>query len=463
MRDKMTRFLTAFLLFAAGLTATAAAPAAPEDRPAARKPIIGDFSAEIRRRDGRIDIEANIAALKAMNANTYFYLIWHNVRDWDDLPAFAAAAQREGIDVWVYLVPWSETPEGKKSPYGYSEPFKTDYVRWAEEIAKLSLDHRNVVGYVIDDFYGNSIQPDRFTTAYVRRFVSAGKAVNSNLRFYPLVYFQQPWQDFMSRFGDIVDGVVAAYPKSRTQVGNALVYLNDRPHGASAMIDFPRSKTSSPGDKGTIYADLRVRDAAKASISFYYDVYDSARKPGYHMPFVRVDGKMIWDADTANPLADDHVVDLDLSRYVKGKKSVRIELGVVEDRGVAKYPVTVRMDDIRTTGFDADEMTSEKLWHRRETDFFTVDLLPASNGGGRFHLPMILMPAGEPEQFEKRHPEPATPRNIAARVEMCLGLVRDGRVEGVVTYCLPKTPAHPVYEAVRREFVRAGDAVRRDR
>ena len=52
MRDKMARFLTAFLLLAAGLTATAAVPAAPGDRPAARKPIIGDFSAEIRRRDG---------------------------------------------------------------------------------------------------------------------------------------------------------------------------------------------------------------------------------------------------------------------------------------------------------------------------------------------------------------------------------------------------------------------------
>src|SRR5712691_1417562 len=111
IRDKMTRFVVAFLLFAASLAA--AAPAPSEDRPAARKPIIGDFSAELRRRDGRIDIDANIAALKAMNANAYFYLIWHHVRDWDDLPAFASAAEKEGIDVWVYLVPWSETPEGK--------------------------------------------------------------------------------------------------------------------------------------------------------------------------------------------------------------------------------------------------------------------------------------------------------------------------------------------------------------
>src|SRR5205085_6589519 len=106
-----------------------------------------------------------------------------------------------------------------------------------------------------DDLYGNSLQPDRFTTRYVRQFVEAGKQINPKIKFYTLCYFQQPWFDYVSRFGDMVDGVVAAYPKSRTQVGNALVYLNDQPHGASAQIDFPRSKTSSPGDKGSITAD----------------------------------------------------------------------------------------------------------------------------------------------------------------------------------------------------------------
>ena len=188
-----------------------------------------------------------IEALKAMSANTYFYLIWHAPTDWDDLPDFAAAAEREGINVWVYLIPWSETPLVKKS-WGYSEPYRTDYVRWAREIGKLSLQHKNIVGYVIDDFYTNSTQPDRFTTAYVREMVNAGKDVNPKLKFYPLVYFQQPWAEFVQRFGTLVDGVVAAYPKSRVQVGNALAYLNGDVHGASVIIDYPRSKPSRVGD-----------------------------------------------------------------------------------------------------------------------------------------------------------------------------------------------------------------------
>ena len=73
---------------------------------------------------------------------------------------------------------------------------------------------------------------------------------------------------------------------------------------------------------------------------------------------------------------------------------------------------------------------------------------------------MILMPAGEAEQHEKRYPESGTPRNIANKVEMSLNLVRTGRVEGVVTYCLPKTPDDPIYNAVREEYRRAAEALR---
>jgi hypothetical protein len=453
MHDRMTRFLIALIpLLAAALPCSAVA----------RKPILADFAGEIRRPDGHIDIDANLAALKSMSANTYFYLIWHSPFDWDDLPAFADAAAREGIDVWVYIVPWSETPLVKKS-WGFSEPFRTDYIRWAQEIARLSLDHKNVVGYVIDDFYTNSTQPDRFTVPYVRRMVDEGRRINPRIKFYPLVYFGQPWADFMERFGALIDGVVAAYPKSRLQVGNALAYLNDEPHGASVFVEFPKSKPSRPGDKGTVIADLRVVDPANASVSFYWDDGDHGNQRGYHQAVVRVDGRTVWQTDTAETAGDggDRVIDVDLSRYVRRGQLARIEIGIIEQRGVSKYPVTARFDDIRLTGFDTPtEMASERLWTRRATGAFTVEVYPASHATGRFKIPMILMPAGEAEQHEKRYPEPGTPRNIAKKIEMCLNLVRTGRVEGVVTYCLPKTPNDPIYTAVREEFRRAAEALR---
>jgi hypothetical protein len=454
MRATLTRLFSPLCvaLIALTLPALAQPPDAPAPPPPA--PLIGDFDAEIRLPNGHIDIDANIQALKAIHANTYFYLIWHSPSDWDDLPAFADAAAREGINVWVYLIPWSETPLIKKS-WGFSEPFRTDYVRWAEEIARVSLRHPNVVGYVIDDFYTNSTQPDRFTTRYVRRMVDAGRAINPRLKFYPLLYFQQPWADFVQRFGDMVDGVVAAYPKSRVQVGNALCYLNGEPHGASAIVELPRSASTRAGDRGAVAADLAVADPENATISFYWDATDASTNRGYHEAYVRVDGRVIWEADTAEG-KDDRVIYLNLARFVGGRRSVRVELGVYEDRGVSKYPVTVRFDDIRVTGFDSPEMSPERLWARRSSSNFGVQILAARETPTQVRLPMILMPAGEGDQFEKRYPEAGTPRNVAAKVAMCLGLLRDARVEGVVTYCLPKDPKdRPMFDAIGNEYRRA--------
>src|SRR6478735_2717678 len=111
MRENLNRCLTVLfplLALSVAFAGNAAQPVAREAPPTARKPILGDFAAEIRRPNGHIDIDANIQALKAMSANTYFYLIWHSASDWEDLPAFADAAAREGIDIWVYIIPWSE-------------------------------------------------------------------------------------------------------------------------------------------------------------------------------------------------------------------------------------------------------------------------------------------------------------------------------------------------------------------
>jgi hypothetical protein len=450
--------IAAIILIA--LTLPACAKSRPTDAQPVAHPIVGDFDAEIRRADGHIDIPANIAALKSLSANTYFYLIWHKPHDWEDLPAFASAAEKAGIDVWVYIIPWSETPLVKKS-WGYSEPYRTDYIRWAQEIARLSLDHKNIVGYVIDDFYTNSTQPDRFTVPYVRKMVEAGKAINPSLKFYPLVYFQQPWDDFTRRFAGLADGVVAAYPKSRAQVNNALAWLNDQPHGVSTIVSLRRASSSDADDKGVIWGEFKVARASRAGISFFFDDDDTAGKKGLHTAFVRVAGDIVWQRDAALFTAG-QIVNIDLSRAVRGHEVVKVELGILEERGVSRYAVNAHFDDIRLHGFDtATERVSEKFWNRKATGSFEVELMPASEGKGRFHLPMILMPAGESEQHEKRYPSPGSPSNIANKLEMCFNLLREGKVEGVVTYCLPKAAEDPIFKAARREYRRATDALHR--
>ena len=112
-----------------------------------------------------------VTRLKELGVTTYYWLIWHAATDWDDLKLFLPKAAEAGIEVWVYLVPPSESPPKYGSQY--SEPFRLDYHRWAEEIARLSLQHPNLTAWVIDDFYANH---EFFTPAYLREMQARSKA-----------------------------------------------------------------------------------------------------------------------------------------------------------------------------------------------------------------------------------------------------------------------------------------------
>ncbi len=169
LRASRTICLAFFLIWAC----TSGARANPEI-------VLGDYDAEPRT-GGHVDTERLGRRLSDLGANTYMWLIWHNTNDWEDLKVFLPKAKQVGITVWVYLVPHSETA-AKDQGWHYSEPFRLDYIRWAEEIAKLSLLHPNLRGYVIDDFWEN-VRPDRFSPDYIRRMVAAGKAINPRLKF----------------------------------------------------------------------------------------------------------------------------------------------------------------------------------------------------------------------------------------------------------------------------------------
>jgi hypothetical protein len=413
-------------------------------------PILGDFDRELRTPDGHVDTPAMIAALKEMGVNTYVYQIWHKPTDWDDLPEFAAAARRENIQLWVWIMPWSMTPLQKKAGH-FSEPYRTDYVRWAQEIAQLSLKYDNIVGYIIDDFYTNT-GPGRFTTQYVFKMVSAARDINPRIKFYPQLYFQQPWSQFMERFGDIVDGVVVAYPVSAKEIDNALTYLQDRPHGISFIAGFPKKEPALVGDGALISTDLRVTDPKNASISFYWNHTERSDLAGYRSGFVRVNGRTIWSADASSKSRDRHIT-LDLSSLAAGRRTVRVEIGVTVNRK-ARFPLTTRMDDIQFTGLAAPDLTNYRdAWRVRHVDEIPVTVTPPSGRTtGRHDLPMILMPSAEVYEHEMRYSESATPRNVDRKMQLCLDALQAGKAEGIITYCAPKDTSDPLFHVVKDAY-----------
>ena len=133
---------------------------------------LADYDSELRLPNGHVDTDVLVKRLKELGVNTYYWLVLPSY-SWDDLKLFLPKAAKAGIDVWVYLVPPSESPPR----YGTRpiEPFRLDYIGWAEGIARLSLEHPNLTAWVIDDFYANH---DFFNPAYLREIRAKSKAIN---------------------------------------------------------------------------------------------------------------------------------------------------------------------------------------------------------------------------------------------------------------------------------------------
>ena len=164
---------------------------------------LGDYDAEPRTKEGRVDIPRLFERIEAAQMNMYDFLIWHAETDWEDFQVFLPQAQKRGLKVWITLVPPSEPPPSK--------PFGLDYVRWADEIGKLSQKYDNLVALVIDDFWSGSNR-SLFTPAYIGELSATLRRHNPRLAFLPTVYWGTIGnQDFIRDYGHLIDGIVFPY------------------------------------------------------------------------------------------------------------------------------------------------------------------------------------------------------------------------------------------------------------
>lgn len=169
------------------------------------KMILGTYSSPPRLENKRVDTKKLVEQLKDLNANTYNFLVWTHETDWDDLKLFLPVAQKNKIDVWVSLVPPTESqPKAKWN----SEPFKKDYERWATEIARLSKQYINLVAWSIDDFAHNLTV---YTPEYLQKMLTSARTINPRLDFIPCLYYKQITRSFADKYGSMLDGILFPY------------------------------------------------------------------------------------------------------------------------------------------------------------------------------------------------------------------------------------------------------------
>lgn len=230
--------------------------ATPVDRAAVLRGCLATYNAPPRTADRRVDVPRLLAELADLGANTYNWLIWHEPTDWEDLQRFLPLARRQGLRVWVTLVPPSESPPRAK---WFSEPFRLDYERWGRELAGLSLAEPALVAWSIDDFAHNLKE---FTPARLAAILDGARRVAPGLAFAPCVYFRQINSAFAERYGALLDGILFPYRNESvkanlTDPGQvaaevARVRALFRP-GLPVVIDVYASRHSSLGDSTPDY------------------------------------------------------------------------------------------------------------------------------------------------------------------------------------------------------------------
>jgi hypothetical protein len=408
-----------------------------------------DYDSEPRRADGHVDCDTLLARLKELHVTAYYWLLWHAATDWDDLKLFLPKAAQANLQVWVYLVPPTESPPQEGSLY--SEPFRLDYGRWAEEIARLSLQHTNLTGWVIDDFYANHAF---FTPAAVRDIQKRAKGINPRLVFLPLMYFNEVRRPFVDDYRDVIDGVVVAYPQGREDIEDAWAMLNDAATGQPRELGFPMSTPSQAGDFVQASQSATILPGGRVGLSFRERDDFTGPTAGYHFKQLLVNGTVVWEEDVAGGTNAWQFVTVDVTPAVHGGTNLTIAFRLLDKKGVSNFDVRWQVKDLRAEGLRlAADLDQPGQWQVSQRGPFEAGfgdrLRPPAR---RFHVPFIVMTAGDAGEFKLRHGDPASPERMAEWLKFSLEAWRGGKCDGVVTYCLDKQPHSRVFDLARDLF-----------
>jgi uncharacterized protein YfiM (DUF2279 family) len=408
-----------------------------------------DYDSEPRLANGHVDGDALLSRLKELHVTTYYWLVWHAATDWDDLKLFLPKAAQANLQVWVYLVPPSESPPQEGSLY--SEPFRLDYGRWAEEIARLSLQHTSLTAWVIDDFYANRAF---FAPAVVRDLQRRAKGLNARLSFLPLMYYGEIRRRFVEDYREVIDGVVVAYPQGRDDIDQAWAILNDDATVIPGELSYPWSTASHAGDFVRASQSATVLPGGPQRLRFRERDDFTAQTSGYHFKQLLVNGAVAWGEDVAGSSNAWREIKVDLTDTARGATNLTIAFCLLDKKGVSNFGVRWQVKDLQVEGLKlAAGLDQPKQWQVSQRGAFEAgfgnDIKPPER---RFHVPFIVMTAGDASEFRLRHGDPASPERTAEWLKFCLEAWREGKCDGVVTYCLDKQPRSRIFDLARDLF-----------
>lgn len=164
----------------------------------------------ITRPDGDLDIDATVRYLKDAGFKCSVYLIQKAEKrsSYENYQKLLEATKNTDIEMWAVIIPPSEGSS--------SLPYRSDYIGWSKELARLSLKYKNFRGFNIDDF-DVRISHDTFTREYVCKIYQAKKEINPRFLFIPTIYDLD--HKVADRIAGCVDGVWLWWQNLETATG----------------------------------------------------------------------------------------------------------------------------------------------------------------------------------------------------------------------------------------------------
>lgn len=199
---------------------------------------------------------------------------------------------------------------------------------------------------------------------------------------------------------------------------------------------------------------VEVLPADRYEVSFSERDGFSGKTAGYHFKQLLLDGNVVWEQDVAGGPDGWRNVVVDVTRQVRGKARTTLSFRLLDKKGVGNFPLNWRVRALRAENLKLTaDLSQPQKWtaHRLgalETGFGSIP----TPGQRRFHVPFVSMTAGDATEFRMRHGDPASPERIAGQLRLSLQAWREGKCDGVVTYCLDKRPQSPAFPGVQALF-----------
>jgi hypothetical protein len=281
MRNLHTAFLILLLVSGSGLAAQGEPGTLP--RPSRNIPAtshaLGDgpcaWFRPMENPDHSLDVARIITLLRFYNFRCAAMPIEAKPpQSWSDFQHLLSAAQAADIDLWAILIPPTEGSD--------SQPYASDYVRWFQVLAQLSLKYPHLRGANIDDMF-IGFNTETFTHGYLRRIYQAKQSINPRFLFVPTLY------DLDARKAKILAGCVD---------GVWLWWMNlDRGLGFASFLENTQAVV---GDRfpvyGGVYAQGTSWHQAEPSVRAFLNSLETACRYSH--------GAIVWNLslDINDPL-----------------------------------------------------------------------------------------------------------------------------------------------------------------